>query len=795
MHPTPVPQPRWNIIRFPVIEWNFRWQRPQQISVQFADHGHLVFYLSLDTHVIEDDHAGLEEIASRISIRQLHPRVWWVKLCSRHRLNVYTDVISDPRDVQYLVDSIRALKQRFQIQWTLSIVDLPFWSKIAAQLPHNYVIYDCMDDHAGFSTNDAAMLSEEQTLLQEADIVIASSGKLYEQILPMNPNTCLIRNGGEFEHFSVPPGSIPPELPDRSGPIIGYYGAISDWFDIELIALLANKHPEWTFVLIGSTFGCKIEAVEGLDNVVLTGEKPYSSLPQYVHCFDVCLIPFTINDLTLATNPVKLYEYLAAGKPVVASRLPELEAIPSSLIHLADTPEQFETAILKALLSERSEPCKQQSIQARHKFARQNSWNNRYQELHAILTQQLYPLVSIVIVAYNNWKFTRQCLSSLFAAPTYPHLEVIVIDNGSTDATSYELRRIRHPALHVISLHRNMGFAGGISHGLNAAKGEIFILLNNDTLVTGDWIERLIHPLRRNKELGMVGPVSNHVGNEQIVDHFVGNGIQGPDPDWLQELYEQYEGRLRETEMLGFFCVAFTRRVYTQVGELDAGFAIGMFEDNDYCERVKQKGYRFMIVEDAFVYHHGSMSFKRLSKQQYGEIFEQNRAYFEQKWNKPFMPYKGPDSIFYLALDSETVAERLRSTGQPTVLLLGDLVWETHATRTKQLANACTKLGYLVIAYVHNYHSEALIGIRKLGPNLYLTNRFDLFDQSEFDAVVLTRPVHTKFPYSPVFIADSYSLGANEQHLLNQYAPLHRYTHASISKFPAWLHGILNQKE
>src|SRR6185369_151204 len=142
-----------------------------------------------------------------------------------------------------------------------------------------------------------------------------------------------IRNGCEVEHFaSVPPGR---ELQRDGRPVIGYFGAISEWFDIALVVALARARPGWRFVLVGSTFGCDTREARRLPNIEMKGEVPYAELPGWVHGFDVCIIPFVLNELTSCTNPVKVYEYLSAGKPVVATRLPELVAI-ADQVYLAD---------------------------------------------------------------------------------------------------------------------------------------------------------------------------------------------------------------------------------------------------------------------------------------------------------------------------------------------------------------------------------------------------------------------------------------------------------------------------
>ncbi|MEG3072228.1 MAG: glycosyltransferase [Candidatus Syntrophopropionicum ammoniitolerans] len=122
----------------------------------------------------------------------------------------------------------------------------------------------------------------------------------------------------------------PPELQTLQGPVVGYVGAISAWFDQEMLAAAAHAHPEWSFVLVGPV-DTDVSLLDSLPNVRLTGHKPYSVLPAYLKGFDVTVIPFKINALTTGVNPVKLYEYLAAGRPIVSSDLPEVRAFrPSS---------------------------------------------------------------------------------------------------------------------------------------------------------------------------------------------------------------------------------------------------------------------------------------------------------------------------------------------------------------------------------------------------------------------------------------------------------------------------------
>ncbi|WP_409345578.1 glycosyltransferase [Paenibacillus sp. MBLB4367] len=739
----------YDVLRFPVINWSFRRQRPQQIASQFAENGHRVFYFSLDIHAMEQEDTTQEEIARQTTMSEIEPNVWEIKLCANNRLNVYRDSLSDPLDLQYLIWSIEHVIQVFEIRTFLSIVDLPFWAPLAKAICRGFTVYDCMDDHAGFTTNSPGMLAAEAELLASADMVVASSQRLYDYAANKNDKTVLIRNGAEFERFYHPRNRTAPELAAITGPVIGYYGAISDWFDIGLIEYLAARNPRWTFVLIGHTFGCDTSGVKKLKNVFLLGEMPYNELPSYVHGFDVCLIPFLVNNLTLATNPVKVYEYLAAGKPVVATKLPELELLGKQLLYLAEEPEQFENAIRQSLAEDN-----ELEAMKRKRFAAAHTWKDRYLTFHSAVLAHLFPKVSVVIVAFNRWPMTQACIESLLHHSDYPNMEIVIVNNGSTDETAAMLAGLRHPQIKVVASERNNGFSGGYVIGCNAASGDYLVLLNNDTIVPRGWLSRLITPLREHPEIGLVGPMSNHVGNDQALDHFHGDSELGADPAWLDDFYRFYKGSMRYSDMLGFFCVAIRRETYLKVGELDTGFGIGMFEDDDYCKRVRMTGYRLAIVEDAFVYHHGSASFRNMDQEKYMELWMHNKQYFERKWKTEWSLPKPPASIFHNLTEPGPIAEAVRRGGLKSVLIIGETDWSPHPEHWKSVAESLAAGGkQLVIVYVHTYHGKPLIGTRKVGPSFYMTNRIDLFERCSFDLVLHRRDADVPEPFKPHAVA------------------------------------------
>ncbi len=231
-----------------------------------------------------------------------------------------------------------------------------------------------MDDHSGFLHNSQEVLLAEERLVAGSDLVVASSERLLAGVRDRARTSMLLRNACEYDHFA---GVAPATREGRETTRIGYYGAIAEWFDSRLVAELARLRPDWSFELIGSTLAGDVRRIEGLPNVRLHGEKPYDELPRSIGDWDAFIIPFKRVALTEATNPVKVYEMLATGKPVVAVGLPELVPIAEQgLIRLGDTAEEFARGIESELRN-----ANPGLAERRRAFARANTWNARYVEL------------------------------------------------------------------------------------------------------------------------------------------------------------------------------------------------------------------------------------------------------------------------------------------------------------------------------------------------------------------------------------------------------------------------------
>jgi len=240
--------------------------------------------------------------------------------------------------------------------------------------------------------------------------------------------------------------------------------------------------------------------------------------------------------------------------------------------------------------------------------------------------------VSIIVLCYNGLdEVTRPCLESVIANTPLTDYELILVDNASNDGTAEYLKSFAEQYSHVlIQLNdSNKGYAGGNNDGIELASGQYVVLLNNDTLVSAGWLDKLLNLFDEQVNVGLIGPVTNSAGNEQRIEL---TGLNEANfSDISGDYVEHQQGVWFLTEKLGFFCVAIRRKVLDAIGGLDERFGIGMFEDDDYCVRAKQAGFTLAVVEDCFIYHKGSVSFKKLINSDYIEIFNKNRNYFYEK--------------------------------------------------------------------------------------------------------------------------------------------------------------------
>lgn len=236
-------------------------------------------------------------------------------------------------------------------------------------------LYYCVDEFSRFAGYDTEqVLAAERRLAERADLLIVTSQALLEAKRPLHSHVAWVSHGVDAEHFSSAlrsTGPIPLELRELPRPVLGFWGLIQDWVDLDLLEAVARRRPQWSIVLIGEAL-VDVGHLHQLANVHLLGRRHYQKLPDYARGMDIGIIPFRLTDLTRAVNPIKLREYLSAGLPVVSTPLPEVAPY-RHLVRVADTPEAFVGACEAALIEAQADVTGRVRL-ARHDAMRQETW-------------------------------------------------------------------------------------------------------------------------------------------------------------------------------------------------------------------------------------------------------------------------------------------------------------------------------------------------------------------------------------------------------------------------------------
>jgi glycosyltransferase involved in cell wall biosynthesis len=229
----------------------------------------------------------------------------------------------------------------------------------------------------------------EEQCCREADVVICTGRKLVESRRRFNENIHFVPEGADVEAFlaadayDVP---VPDSMSALPGKVVGYVGVIDFRLDVDLIAYMAEQHPEWSFALVGPMKGDKqdMTRLRSLPNVHFLGRQPLDAVPAFVKGMEVCLIPYVLNDYTHHIFPLKLYEYMAAGKPNVATAMEEMIPYEGAEMAVGRSREDFLAKVEAALITDSPE-----RAAARREAARHESWDDRVEQVSAIIAPLL----------------------------------------------------------------------------------------------------------------------------------------------------------------------------------------------------------------------------------------------------------------------------------------------------------------------------------------------------------------------------------------------------------------------
>jgi len=330
---------RFDIICLSHLKWEKTlFQRPQQLMRQFSGDSKILFLA----------HCPLREFLRAIFRGQLGEYI------GRHNDNLqYMTLPYFPltrkfkffQNLTYLLTAFvaRSKVKRLGFRNIILWMYYPTFTNNLKKFPHEKLVYDCMDLFRGFKASSTDVQEQENRLLQNADIVFTGGKSLQKSKQGINPRTYCFPSGVEFGHFSkatLDETSIPEDIKNIPHPILGYFGAVDERIDYDLVNHICQKRPDWSVVFLGPLV-MRSEVPVHHPNFHYLGKKDYALLPNYLKAFDVCLMPFVISELTLHISPTKTPEYLSGGKPVVSTAIPDVIADYSDVVEIAGDYEEF----------------------------------------------------------------------------------------------------------------------------------------------------------------------------------------------------------------------------------------------------------------------------------------------------------------------------------------------------------------------------------------------------------------------------------------------------------------------
>ncbi len=286
---------------------------------------------------------------------------------------------------------LRSLGMEHPILWIFRY-DL---GEMVGHLDECLTIYHAVDEYSAYALDAEQIAGRdrrqiirdiEADLIRQVDLVFVTSPALLQTKGPLHPHVVLVPNGVDVEGFARPAALTPPDIANLPHPLIGYAGVLNEKIDFDLLAALAGQHPAWTFALVGPVAlrnPDELQPLRRLGNVHFLGGKPVEALPAYVQDFDAGLMPYRLNEWTRNISPLKLYEYLAAGIPIISTPIPAIEPFASALWQ-ADDAASFAQAITAALAADT--PDRRQRQQA---LAQLHSWEQRLETLSDAIQQRL----------------------------------------------------------------------------------------------------------------------------------------------------------------------------------------------------------------------------------------------------------------------------------------------------------------------------------------------------------------------------------------------------------------------
>jgi glycosyltransferase involved in cell wall biosynthesis len=385
-----------DIVCVSFVAWDDHWGTPQQWMSRLARENRVFFVdqpvspLSLVTGIRRRDAVLRQFKRWRRGPQEVAPNVWQAAPppVLPFRFNAFVNRLNARILRRWLARETQRLGFRDAVYWNFQ----PSLPGLASAVAPALSVYHCVDDFASVPHwwNPASNVRErEAECCREADVVICTGRKLVESRRQYNPEIHFVPEGADVRLFlsaQAPETAVPEDIADLRPPVIGYVGVLDFRLDTALLAFLAERHPDWSLALVGPQKSDTedLTRLREMPNVRFLGNRPIAQLPAYIKKMDVCTIPYVLNDYTHHIFPLKLYEYMAAGKPIVATDMEEMRPYEGAEMAIGRTREDFLAAVERALAEDSME-----RIAARQRAALGESWDDRVEQGSAILARLL----------------------------------------------------------------------------------------------------------------------------------------------------------------------------------------------------------------------------------------------------------------------------------------------------------------------------------------------------------------------------------------------------------------------
>lgn len=359
------------ILSYPIIvhchlRWEGVWQRPQQFLSRLSQRHKVLFVEGPILHDNQEtptfellpvpDYPNVTVMRTHFPSSRFHDGAW----VDAERLRLLKDAMDGSLRGQY----------EQAVQWFYDPMAAPVF---IGKMNERAVVYDCMDELSQFKFAPPELVNRERTLLAGADVVFAGGRKLWLSKSRHNDNAHFYGCGVDVAHFAKARANeteIPADIARIKKPILGYFGVVDERIDYELLTKLAEANPDWSVVMVGPVVKVDPKALPQRPNLHWMGRREYAQLPNYTKAFDICMMPFALNEATEFINPTKALEYMATGRPIISTAVPDVVSNFSEAVSIAISRECFIEMCHRALANPDAE-----AIQRGLEMANNNQWD------------------------------------------------------------------------------------------------------------------------------------------------------------------------------------------------------------------------------------------------------------------------------------------------------------------------------------------------------------------------------------------------------------------------------------